>query len=295
MTRLATPPDVFLACDRIRGPFAIAWKDVCSRPSANRVRIVNDWSEIGRGRDKCVCIVTGVENITTEFVNRARLVNAHVHQTAFLVALVNTACDAITEHTVRLGVQDPERIQLLPAQNAADLEVEFRRFLSTLIADEPTERIFRAWWEVNTLVVCSPRFNRLHVPVDRIRSLEGTTREARAKYELDEDGAFVLWPDLGVHLGWQHFLAAIDPKAHLQSRQRSEQFNKKYGAAIRAVRRESQLRQTHIPDLTGRHVGRIERGQCRATSKALTALAAAHNLSLSDYLARLADRTAHNS
>lgn len=66
-------------------------------------------------------------------------------------------------------------------------------------------------------------------------------------------------------------------------------FNKTYGSASRKLRREKGLRQSDVPGLTARQVGRIESGH-RATRSALQKLAAAHGLSVNEYLDDLAQR-----
>jgi hypothetical protein len=54
-------------------------------------------------------------------------------------------------------------------------------------------------------------------------------------------------------------------------------------------RQKSKLRQSDIKGLTPRQVGRIERGECRATHNALSKLAKAHKMGLSDYMNELAN------
>jgi len=66
-----------------------------------------------------------------------------------------------------------------------------------------------------------------------------------------------------------------------------EGFNKAYGAAIEALRKDKRLRQRDVEGLTPRQVGRIESGQCRATLSALRKLAKAHGMSVSEYLEEL--------
>ena len=68
-------------------------------------------------------------------------------------------------------------------------------------------------------------------------------------FEIDPDGSFIHWPDLEVHLGWNQFLQAVDPEELPKAQQRSEGFNKRYGAAIRKLREEAGLEQSKVEGL----------------------------------------------
>jgi hypothetical protein len=95
------------------------------------------------------------------------------------------------------------------------------------------------------------------------------------------------WPELDVHLGWNQFLQAVDPEELRKAQQRSVDFNERYGAAIRKIREESGILQSKAEGLTDWQVRRIEQGECRATSAAISALAKAHGLHANTYMARL--------
>lgn len=195
---------------------------------------------------------------------------------------------AIPERVARLDVRSPERVHVVHAETGAGRRELVGRLLATLGTEDDCERILDAWWEEDTLVVLSPRFNRLHLPLAKLASLRQQPREKLDGFEIDQEGDFIYWPACDVHLGWQQFAQAVDDHAYLKARQRSDEFNKRYGGAIRAIRRQQQLRQSDIDDLTARQVGRIERGQCRATHSALSKLAKAHKMSVSEYMQRLA-------
>jgi hypothetical protein len=98
----------------------------------------------------------------------------------------------------------------------------------------------------------------------------------------------VFWPDLDVHLGWEQFLQAADREELLRSKQRTEGYNRRYGAAIRRLRQKSNLSQSSIEGLEQRQVRRIEQGENRVTSKALASLAKAHGLEVSTYMEMVA-------
>ena len=83
-----------------------------------------------------------------------------------------------------------------------------------------------------------------------------------------------------------------DETALLRAKQRSNEFNRRYGEAIKKLRELHPLTQMNIEDKTGltdRHLRRIEKGETRATSKALEQLAEAHGMSMTDYMNKLAE------
>lgn len=150
--------------------------------------------------------------------------------------------------------------------------------------------IMDAWWEGDRLIVVAPTFERLRVPVDAVPKLRHASPESRERFEIDEHGQYIYWPDEDVHMGWAQFQQAVDPAAKLQAQQQSQAFNQRYGTAIRTLRKERKLTQAQIPGLDARTVRRIEQGRTPATVNALTKLAAAHRMSIHDYTAALASR-----
>jgi hypothetical protein len=148
--------------------------------------------------------------------------------------------------------------------------------------------IIDAYLAGDTLFVRGPKHRMLHVPVNSVRALSGRPRAVLQNFEIDPDGSYVYWPDLDVHLGWNQFLQAVDPDELRKAQQRTEGYNKRYGAAIRKLREEAGLSQSKIEGLTERQVRRIEQGECRATRGALAALAKAHGLDVNAYIEQLA-------
>lgn len=210
--------------------------------------------------------------------------------TAFLLFQGNLPFEAVADRMVWLGVRDDRRICFVAADREEEPFVE--RFLLALDSGDYEGRIIDARWEGDALVLVSPRknlFDKLRVPLEKLPVLQGHSKKKLRNFEIDEDGAFIYWPDLDIHLGWEQFEQAVDQRAYLKAKQHSEAFNKAYGSAIRKLREKSDLRQTDIKGFTPRQVGRIERGQCRATHNALSKFAKAHKMSISDYMNELAN------
>jgi hypothetical protein len=62
------------------------------------------------------------------------------------------------------------------------------------------------------------------------------------QFEIDDDGAYIYWPDLDLHLGWEQLFQIVDPEAARKAQQKSHQFNERYGAAIRRVEKKKAAR-----------------------------------------------------
>lgn len=209
---------------------------------------------------------------------------------AYLVFQGKLPPQAVADRVAWLGVHNERRICVVEENEE---ETFVKRYFLALDSGDYEGRIVNVWWEEDTLVVVSPRidgFARLRVSLDKLPALKcAESRKSLEDFEIDEDGVFIYWRSLDVHLSWEQFEQAADERASLKARQQSDKFNQAYGLAIRKLRENSDLRQSDIEYLTPRQVGRIERGECRATHNALTKLAKAHNMSTSDYMNELAN------
>lgn len=152
------------------------------------------------------------------------------------------------------------------------------------------DSIVDAWLGDDKLVLLLPNLERRFVPLNRLSRFIGNDAAKLAQFEIDEDGRFLFWPDADAHLGLEQFAQIVDPSAALAAKQRSTEFNEQYGAAIRAVREASNLKQADIDGITERDLRGIERGEQTATKSALEALSKAHELTLGAYLKKLAGR-----
>lgn len=80
---------------------------------------------------------------------------------------------------------------------------------------------------------------------------------------------------------------AIDPEEMDKANARRLMHNERFGIAVATVRKNNNLTQNEIEGLSDRQLRRIEKGE-HATFKALEYLAAAHEMTLRDYLAAVA-------
>jgi hypothetical protein len=250
-------------------------------------RTIKSWDTLSSSGATPLLIAWMSTDIDRDKIRRLRTLKRKAK--VFLLFQGDLPLEAIVDRIAWLGVRDDERICIVTADNEAEHFVA--RVLTALDNGGYEGRIIDARWEEDTLVVVSPignRFVKLRVPLEKLSMLQGHNMKKRNNFEIDEDGVFIYWPDLDVHLGWEQFEQAIDPGVCLKAKQQSEEFNKAYGIAIKKLRQDSQLRQSDIKGLTARQVGRIERGECRATHNALSKFAKAHKMSSSDYMNELA-------
>jgi hypothetical protein len=141
----------------------------------------------------------------------------------------------------------------------------------------------------NVLYVRGPMQRMLHVPVESIPELRNLSPAVLQNFRIDPDGSFIHWPVPDVHLGWNQLLQAVDPLELHRAQQRSVDYNRRYGAAIRKLREEAGIPQAKVEGITERQLRRIEHGECRATLSALRDLAKAHGLVVSDYMENVAN------
>lgn len=199
----------------------------------------------------------------------------------------DTPAEALSSVT-RLRVQDPSRLQFVTAADLAEARTHLSAFIQHLVHGLESEGIFHAWWAGDALEILTTEFRRITVPHSSIAPLACASAERCQDLEVGYDGSYIAWPSVDVHLGFEQIDALISPEKALRRRQESDDFNKRYGAALRSVRQSHELTQASILGLSPRHVGRIERGEARATSKALRSLARAHGLSETEYLEEVA-------
>ncbi len=198
--------------------------------------------------------------------------------------------DQVAQWMRTTKIQSESRLQVVRVDDLESPQVSqlLGRVCSALGRDGRRDTIIDAYLAGDSLFVRGPEHRMLHVPVSSVPALRRQARNVLRHFEIDPDGSFLYWPDLDVHLGWNQFLQAVDPQELLKAQQRSAGFNKRYGAAIRKLREEAGLAQSQVEGLTERQLRRIEQGECRATSGALTALAKAHALEVNAYMERLA-------
>lgn len=186
----------------------------------------------------------------------------------------------------RLNVRDPRRIHVVSSRG--DFAGVVYRLLLGMTVDATPPSIVDAWLEDGQLVLLSPSFERLAIPLKKItRAIGQRFRKAR-EFEIDEDGRFIYWPHADVHLGWQQLEQIVDPPGAVVHKRASSDFARRYGNAIRRLRQRSGLRQKDVVGISPRHLRRVESGKQPISRAVLEALARAHRLEIDEYLAKIA-------
>jgi hypothetical protein len=207
----------------------------------------------------------------------------------FLLFAEGMPFEALAPRLARLDIRDAERLHLAHERGKEVFDV-IHRLLRGISQAEGATPIVDAWLEDENLVLLSPSFERLSVPLDRLSKFIGDDPEKVSNFEIDEDGSFLYWEHADVHLGWEQLLQLVDPAAAVAAKAKTAEFNRRYGAAIRALREEAGLKQSDIEGLTDRHLRRIEQGEQAVSRASLQALSAAHGMELGEYMNELARR-----
>jgi hypothetical protein len=221
--------------------------------------------------------------------------NATRH-TRLLVLNDSLGSDWLASRLVNLQIRSPERFYVAEAKWAAgkqeNWDVVLQSLLSRLTAAHDTKdsnrRILDARFEDGVLRTVSADFRRLAIPVAKIPPLAKAALAAVQTFEIDTDGSYLYWPKLDVHLGWEQLAQIVDPIAVHKAKQKSREFNVRYGAAIQQLRQDAGLALNAIPGLSDKQLRRIERGDCRLTSNAAESLAQAHGMQPNEYLQAVA-------
>ncbi|MGA7215203.1 MAG: DUF2442 domain-containing protein [Terrimicrobiaceae bacterium] len=216
-------------------------------------------------------------------------------ETRLIVLNDSPGSDRLFSRLVELQIRSPHRFYVAEAKWGTvhtNWDVLLQSLLGRLVAavesKESHQRIFDARLEDGILRVISPEFSRLEIPISRIPALAKVHKESAESFEIDEDGSFIYWPDLDLHLGWEQFQQIVDPMAVQKAKRKDREFNMRYGAAIRKVREAKGLSVSELPGLSKKQLGRIESGVCRLTSNAADKLAAAHGMTPNEYLESVA-------
>jgi hypothetical protein len=286
-------PEIFAADDHLKKVFERAFSKSGLKAGKHGWRSVMTWGDSSPDPGGSMLAAWMLKDITLDTVRRFRQEYASTSRpTVFVVFAGDLPSRAVADRVAWLNVKDDERIHFVPGDGEKE-QGYVERLLTAMDRADGDSRILDAWWEESTFVVVSPArqgFRKLRVPIEKVPVLQGLSKEDQAAFEIDEDGTFIYWPSGDIHLGWEQFECAVDETAYLKAKQQTAGFNKAYGAAIEALRKERNLRQSDIEGLTPRQVGRIESGQCRATLSALRKLAKAHDMSVSEYMEELSRR-----
>lgn len=261
----------------------------CVQRLTRRARSRLTWGDVSsavsrRSATAPMCFISRIADIPDKLPPRV----SGAKLSKYLLFAEGLPVEAIASRLPRLGIRDAERLHIAREQNPREVSSVISRLVAGISSPDGPTRIVDAWLEGNALVLLSPAFKRLTVPLAELLQRTPIHADDLGSFNIDEDGSFLHWPRPDVHLGWENLLRFVDPTASLAAKQKKEEFNRCYGAAIRAAREEAGLKQTDIAGITDRNLRRVERGQIPATKATLQALADSHGLPLDDYLKKVA-------
>jgi hypothetical protein len=257
------------------------------------LRVTKRWNRFLLGHELGHLLVAFSDEVDEGFVETFR--EKAASHTKLLLLNDSRFTDRILSYMVDLQIRSSERFYLVESTFAQSDERKWEELLRSLLGrlsaalESNNDRIFDARIEDGVLRVVSPDFRRMEVPISKIEALSKTDKKTMEQFEIDDDGAYIYWPELDLHLGWEQLFQIVDPDAAHKAKQKSRLFNQRYGAAIRRVREEKGLAITETPGLSDKQLRRIERGECRLTSNAARKLAKAHGMTPNEYLEKLAD------
>ncbi len=133
---------------------------------------------------------------------------------------------------------------------------------------------------------CEPK--RYEVPVSELSALAGLDEGALQNFELSSSGSRIHWKAGDIDLNLDTIREHADPEVRKQHDAERRKEAARYGKAIRAFREQAGLKQSAITGLSERQVRRLEEGSTLPHANTLRKLAAAHDLSVDDYLKKLA-------
>ncbi|MDO8963342.1 MAG: hypothetical protein Q7W30_02495 [Coriobacteriia bacterium] len=139
------------------------------------------------------------------------------------------------------------------------------------------------------LIVRSCALDSYELSFDAVPALARLPRSERQRFTVDPDGSFLHWECGDTHVGLETIRFALDPAFREAARLQRLAFDRRFGGAVKAVRVAQGLRQSDIPGLSARQVSRIESGSGVPRCDTLAKMAAAHALSVSAYLDRIAE------
>jgi len=263
-------------------------------PKSSRSKVslltFQSWNEVAiprtPGRAVPTIFISRLADIAVEAGKKSREAGHPKH----LVFSEGMPIEAVASRLPRLDVRDVSRVHVARERNPGSIGEVIYRLFSAIAQPKETDSIVDAWTERDELALLSPSFQRLSVPVGKVAKFIGKSKKDIKAFEIDEDGRFLFWPHADVHLGWEQMKQIVDPAAAVAAKEKSEDFNRRYGSAIRGLREEKELKQAEIDGLTERHLRRIEQGKQSVTSSALRALAKAHDMPVDKYLKELAER-----
>lgn len=176
---------------------------------------------------------------------------------------------------------------------------DLRTLRNTLVHSDPAvfERVINAWnmdakdkliadatVQEDRLFVRTCALDTVEVELGALKPFADAAQADLLEFEVASDGAYIYWPGLDVHINLETIRVAKEPALKEKYQRARLDDDKRMGRAIKMLREESGLRQKDVEGVSPRQVRRIESGEVRARTSTLRHFAAAHDLSVNEYL-----------
>jgi len=183
-------------------------------------------------------------------------------------------------------------------------KANLRTLRNTLVHTNPAvpQRVVRAWQvgaqdkliadatvSGSRLFVRSCALDSFEIEFGDMPALAGLPEAERANFTIDEDGSFLHWDWNDTHVGLEMIRSVGDPEFRHAVRMRELTLNRRFGSAVRDVREKCGLRQADVGGLSARQVSRIESGAGAPRYETIQKIAAAHSLTVQEYLDAIAE------
>ena len=129
--------------------------------------------------------------------------------------------------------------------------------------------------------------NQWNIPFLNLPALTQIPSKYRTEFEIDEDGSYLYWPCVDLHIDMETLRATVDPELRGKLEEEKLLRNRLFGRAVAIVRKQYKLRQIDIQGISVKQVRQIEQGKSQKLSS-LQILAEAHQMTLNDYLETVA-------
>ncbi|MBP0019335.1 MAG: hypothetical protein J7647_17500 [Cyanobacteria bacterium SBLK] len=212
---------------------------------------------------------------------------------------IDSIMDRATEHGNLRGwlirSDDPTPI---PSQIFARKDYKFSPIIHSDI--DITKRIAMSWQAnaqeqlIATAIVMNDvlqvydcALNQWNIPFLDLPALAKIPSKCRTEFEIDEDGSYLYWSCVDLHIDMETLRATVDPKLKDKLEQEKLLRDRLFGRAVATVRKQYKLRQIDIQGLSEKQVRRIEQGKSQKLSS-LQKLAEAHQMTVNNYLETVA-------
>lgn len=141
----------------------------------------------------------------------------------------------------------------------------------------------------DNLYIVSCSFKLYTLSFREIPALRLIDNKNRADFIIDEDGSFIHWPDADIHLDIETLEYHTNEEYRRKADLKKLQYQVRAGLALKQLRENANLRQSHIDGLSARQVRRIENGESPMTLQSLEKFASALGMTVEQLIEKLAD------